>query len=192
MTRTALIGIVETGAGNICSLEAAIARLGRRSIRLTAPSLSDVDQLVIPGQGRFGPVMQQLRKTGWENFLRDWIRADKPLLGICVGMQILYERSEENSDIKGLGVISERIEKLNSPKQPMMGWADICWRDRQADEQVYFVNSYVAPCTNDTIAYCEYGQTFSAVIQRGNLIASQFHPEKSGATGMRLLQQWLC
>ena len=192
MSKPSVIGIVETGAGNIRSLQAAIERSGRECVRLNAPDTATVDQLVIPGQGRFGPVMSHLQRHGWVNYLRDWIQHDKPLLGICVGLQILFRASEENPGISGLCVFDHSVNKLHSPKQPMMGWADIHWENKTAHDQVYFVNSFVAPVFSATVARCEYGQAFSAVVQRGNLTACQFHPEKSGATGMRLLQQWLC
>jgi imidazole glycerol-phosphate synthase subunit HisH len=189
------IGIVETGAGNVASLEAAILRAGHSCVRLSAPptSLSNLSQLVIPGQGRFGPVMSTLNQRGWTPVLREWIQASQPLLGICVGMQVLFESSEEDAGIAGLGVFSGHVRRLHSPKQPMMGWAPVSFEagNGEPEGDAYFVNSFVVPHATEAVAATHYGETFVAAIKKGNTVACQFHPEKSGAYGQSLLQKWL-
>jgi imidazole glycerol-phosphate synthase subunit HisH len=189
------IGIVETGAGNVASLEAAVSRAGHSCVRLSAPStsLTNFSQLVIPGQGRFGPVMSTLNQRGWATVLRAWMQADKPLLGICVGMQVLFESSEEDAGIAGLGFFSGHVRRLKSPKQPMMGWAPVLFESGRLEPSgdAYFVNSFVIPEAAEAVAATHYGETFVAAIKKGNTVACQFHPEKSGAYGHLLLQKWL-
>ena len=194
----ALIGIIETGAGNLTSLEAAIMRAGHTVRRLATPELNDIDQLLIPGQGRFGPVMNTLQKNAWVPVLKQWFAQSKPLLGICVGQQVLFEQSEEDA-VKGLGLLPGTVKKLQSPKQPMMGWCPVAFNEsaRSINDEplhngdAYFVNSYVVTNSAHAVAYANYGQRFVAAVQHGAWAAFQFHPEKSGAYGEYLLKQYL-
>ena len=128
------IGIIETGAGNLASLQAAVERAGRVAVRLKTPQLDGIDQLIIPGQGRFGPVMQTLEDRQWVPALRNWFKNDQALLGICVGLQVLFDASEEDPGVRGLGLLHGEVRRLNSPKQPMMGWAPVLF-DEAADER---------------------------------------------------------
>jgi len=188
------IGIIETGAGNLASLQAAVERAGRLAVRLKTPQLDGIDQLIIPGQGRFGPVMQTLEDRQWVPVLRSWFKNDQPLLGICVGMQVLFDASEEDPGVRGLGLLRGEVRRLNSPKQPMMGWAPVVFGQANADEpngDAYFVNSFVVPAAKEAIAWTQYGERFCAVVRAGTWTACQFHPEKSGAYGATLLDRWL-
>lgn len=186
------IGVIESG-GNIASLIAAIARAGHQPVRLKdADALQAIDQLVLPGQGRFATVMNTLDAMGWRAALLRWRADNKPLLGICVGLQVLFESSDEDPDTRGLGILRGRVRRLDSPKQPMMGWSRVSFPGGQVpDGDAYFVNSFVVTDSDAGIGYAEYGQKFCAVVQSGNWLACQFHPEKSGAYGARLMQQWL-
>ncbi|TDQ45806.1 imidazole glycerol phosphate synthase subunit HisH [Permianibacter aggregans] len=187
------IGIIETGAGNLTSLEAAVARIGLTPRRLKQPTLDGIDQLIIPGQGRFGPVMKTLSNAGWLDVLKGWFIREKPLLGICVGLQVLFEASEEDSNIAGLSILPGVVRRLQSPKQPMMGWAPVRFNKalQTLNGDAYFVNSFVVTESDNAIAYTDYGQRFVAALRVGSWTACQFHPEKSGAYGERLLRQWL-
>jgi imidazole glycerol phosphate synthase glutamine amidotransferase subunit len=187
------IGIVNTGSGNVTSLEAAIAAIGHRPRRLaSADALREIDALVIPGQGRFGPVMQTLEANGWREALGAFRCSGKRLLGICVGMQIFFEASEEDRDARGLALLPGRITRLKSPKQPMMGWSSVQFRNAELQSSdAYFVNSFVMSDSDSAIASTEYGQRFVAAVQSENWIGCQFHPEKSGGYGRYLLSRWL-
>lgn len=188
------IGIIETGAGNLTSLQAAIERAGRSAVRLKTPQLDGIDQLIIPGQGRFGPVMRTLDERNWAPALRNWFSDNQPLLGICVGLQVLFDASEEDPDVRGLGLLRGEVRRLHSPKQPMMGWAPVHFDPAMADEpegDAYFVNSFVVPTCQEAIAWTEYGERFCAVVRKGAWLACQFHPEKSGSYGAALMDRWL-
>lgn len=187
------IAIINTNAGNVTSLIHAITRLGKEARLLASPDdLSDVSQLVIPGQGHFGSVMDHLTQTGWVAAIHNWVAEGKPLLGICVGLQILFEESEEAPGGAGLGIFSGQVTRLRSPKQPMVGWAEVNWQhNRFSTGAAYFVNSFVVRESAQCVAQTTYGEQFCAVVERGNTIAFQFHPEKSGDYGRRIFEQWL-
>ncbi|MDJ0840326.1 MAG: imidazole glycerol phosphate synthase subunit HisH [Acidobacteriota bacterium] len=187
-----LIGIVQPDSGNITSVCDALERLGRNFKLLRTPQLEGIDQLLLPGQGRFGAVMSYLRENGWVEPLREWIAADKPILCICVGMQVLFEGSDEDPHEPGLGIFQGRVTRLDSPKHPMIGWSRVHWsKEGFREGAAYFVNSYGVSDHPETIATTTYGATYCVAVQRGNTAAFQFHPEKSGVWGKELMDQCL-
>ncbi|MEM9102813.1 MAG: imidazole glycerol phosphate synthase subunit HisH [Pseudomonadota bacterium] len=188
------IGIVNTKAGNITSLMAAVKRLNREPVFLETPQmLEECDQLLIPGQGRFGSVMRALEEQKFDVALHQWREQNKPLIGICVGFQILFESSEEDSEAKGMGWLSGHVTKLHSPKQPMVGWASVnCNNIAPFPSGIgYYVNSYVISASSNAVGFTEYGQNFVAAVQSEQTIGIQFHPEKSSAYGMEVLDKCL-
>ncbi len=182
--------IVDTKAGNLFSLKAAIERLGFAVSISDKPIAENFDAIVIPGQGRFGTVMSNLNKSGWVSYLKSAFDLQIPMLGICVGMQIFFEGSEEDPEAVGLGWLKGRAEKLDFPKKPMVGWARLnseVW----SEAIVYFVNSYAIKQSEYSIATTTYGETFCAAVRQGSFIGVQFHPEKSGSQGSELINQAL-
>lgn len=187
------IGIVNTKAGNITSLKAAIERVGFQVKVLETPEVSDIDRLVIPGQGRFGTVMEALNDNDWLPALENWRDEEKPVFGICVGFQIFFDNSEEDPGIAGLGWLPGAIKRLNSPKQPMVGWTAVNPEENSIIPagEAYFVNSFVLESSQHACAYSQYGQRFTSAIQSGPICGVQFHPEKSSIYGMEVLRQCL-
>ncbi len=186
------IGIVNPGSGNITSICDALERLNRPYRVLNEPELEGIGQILLPGQGRFGAVMRFLHHQGWTEVLRDWAARQKPLLGICVGMQVLFDWSEEDPEVEGLGILKGGVTRLVSPKQPMIGWARVHWLAQGfRNGAAYFVNSFVVEHHPSTLAVTEYGVRFCSALARDNLFAFQFHPEKSGIWGKELLAQCL-
>jgi len=182
--------IVDTKAGNLFSLQAAINRLGFNSKILSKPSDEIFGAIVIPGQGRFGTVMENIIENQWPEYLNQAMQQSIPMLGICVGMQIFFEGSDEDPDANGLAWFTGRVKSLNFPKKPMVGWATLdseVWNN----QVVYFVNSYAIKQSEFSIAKTSYGEVFCAAIKKGSFIGVQFHPEKSGEVGSQLLQQAL-
>ena len=196
-----MIGIVDTRAGNLTSVRAALDRLGlAHTTLLAAPEASGVDRLLVPGQGRFGAVMETLDARGWRDALVAWHGENRPMLGICVGQQILFDGSDEDPDARGLGILPGRVRRLDFPKAPMVGWAPVAWQGTSpeasggsevADGDAYFVNSFAARESDAAIARTTYGETFVSAVRSGNTVAVQFHPEKSGAWGQALLATFL-
>ena len=185
------IGVLQPDSGNITSVCDSLTRLGREYRVLPKPNLDGVRQLVLLGQGRFGAVMRYLERFGWVGALREWVAADKPLLGICVGMQVLFEGSEEDRE-PGLGILEGRVTRLDGPKHPMIGWSRVRWSDpRFREGAAYFVNSYGVAAHPESIGVTTYGGSFCVAVARGNTIAFQFHPEKSGVWGKELLDSCL-
>ncbi len=182
--------IVDTKAGNLFSLKAAVERLGYKVTILEKPNSEQFDGIVIPGQGRFGTVMRNLQDNAWPSYLKQAFDNAVPMLGICVGMQIFFEGSQEDPDSVGLGWFKGSAAKLDFPKKPMVGWAKL---DSQVwpEAIVYFVNSYAIKQSQLSIANTTYGETFCAAVKQGSFVGVQFHPEKSGQVGSQLIKQSL-
>ena len=194
-----MIGVVDYGMSNLGSVMNALAHL-RADARLIArgDDLSGVDRLLVPGQGAFGDCMEGLRSRGFAQPLLDWIAADKPFLGICMGLQLLFDASEEAPGVKGLGVFPGTITRFQSAelKIPQMGWNRVEWTAPNplfegipSGSHFYFVHSFYAPRTGAAheAGLTGYGQTYVSAVSRGRVHAVQFHPEKSQALGLKLL-----
>jgi glutamine amidotransferase len=191
--------VLDLGVGNTASMLFALERLGE-SPRLTADPvvLAEADRIVFPGVGSARFAADRIAALGVADTLREFPR---PLLGVCLGMQILYARSEEG-DAEGLGLLTAEVRRLTAaPDRPVphMGWNRLS-RDRPDDPLlegvpedafVYFVHGYAAPVGEETAASAEYGVPFSAVVRRGSVCGCQFHPERSGGAGARILKNFL-
>ncbi|HOP22517.1 MAG TPA: imidazole glycerol phosphate synthase subunit HisH [Gammaproteobacteria bacterium] len=185
------VGVINLNSGNLLSVVSALKRIGHEVQVIDKPAV-DFDALVMPGQGRFAFVANQLNQNNWRSFITEWIHKDKKFIGICVGMQLLFESSEEDKGAVGLAVLKGKITKLQHPKTPMVGWAKLSGNDDFLNQQyVYFVNSYAVSDSEYCIAKVDYGNSFCAAVQKNNLYAFQFHPEKSGDYGLELLQHCL-
>lgn len=146
------------------------------------------DKLCVPGQGIFGRCAANLRDGGLDDVIGEWIAAGRPYLGICLGMQVLFDTSEEHGPIPGLGLLSGAVVKLGpGVRIPHIGWNEV------GDEYYYFDHSYAVQPLDPTIVsgWCEYGQRFAASIATGPILGVQFHPEKSAAAGLALLEGWV-
>jgi glutamine amidotransferase len=194
-----LITILDYGMGNLRSVEKAFQNLGAEC--QVRSQLRGSDKLVIPGVGAFGAAMERVGPLASE--IRAFADGGAPVLGICLGQQLLFEVSEEMGEHAGLGLLPGRVRYLprdRGLKVPHIGWSPlaICRVDGIADrihdgEQVYFVHSLYTECAdpNDTVAIADYGLRFPAMVQRGNVHGTQFHPEKSGEVGMRILRSFV-
>ena len=175
--------------GNLRSVAKALEAAGADVVVTGEPSdIARADGLCMPGQGIFGRCMHSLEATGLGDVVRDWIRAERPYLGICLGMQILFESSEERGPQPGLGVLRGRVARLPSRVTvPHMGWNSVCGR------WFYFDHSYAAyPSADASVrGWCEHGDRFAAWVVEGAMTAVQFHPEKSSSEGISLLREWL-
>jgi glutamine amidotransferase len=198
-----VIAVLDYGIGNLRSAEKALQHLGADARLVSEPDEADgADAVVLPGVGAFGSCMRALRASGLDRVALEAVDRGTPFLGVCVGMQLLYEGSEEDADEKGLGIIAGRVRRLpDGVKHPQMQWnrldmckpADPLLQDLAPDGEpwVYFVHSYAPEDTgDDVIATCDYGGDVVAAIGRPNLWATQFHPEKSGVVGLRLLRNF--
>jgi len=201
-----MITLLDYGAGNVRSVRNAIKKLGFTIQDAKAPTdIAKADKLIFPGVGSFGSAMARLRDLGYIEPLLAYLRADKPFLGICLGLQTLFEGSEESPGVSGLAIIPGQIGRFADSKQhlsvPQIGWNGINIRkesllfDDYHGEKLYFVHSYRAK-ENDqnqewVLTTTNYGEEFVSAVQRGNITATQFHPEKSGAAGLNLLKNFL-
>jgi len=194
------LAVLDYGGGNIGSL---VAALERRSVcfELTADAAVVVaaDAAILPGDGAFGATMDALRARGLDRAVQAVVTAGKPFLGICVGMQVLFEWSDEFGGAAGLAVFSGAVQRFSgAPRVPHMGWNDLTIErphpfvaGLHGGEFAYFLHSYrVAEC-DATVASTDYGGRFAAIVARENVMATQFHPEKSQRTGARLLDNFL-
>ncbi|MBD5634155.1 MAG: imidazole glycerol phosphate synthase subunit HisH [Candidatus Eremiobacteraeota bacterium] len=195
-----MIAVVDYGGGNLGSLISALERR-RAEFEVTADParVAASSAAILPGDGAFAAVMGALRERRLDAAIRETIDAGRPFLGICVGMQILYERSEEHGDHAGLGIFAGDVSRFrDAPRVPHMGWNELeivgdhpFVRGLPANAYAYFLHSYRAGVDARTLAAATHGERFAAIVARDNVMATQFHPEKSQATGAVLLDNFI-
>lgn len=197
-----LVAVLDYGIGNLSSAQKALVRSGADA-RLTrdAGLVADADGVVLPGVGAFGACMDALRDAGLEQVVHAAVASGRPFLGICVGMQMLFDASDEDPSHTGLGVIPGRVVAIpDTVRKPQMQWNEL--RVRTVDPifaglpavpWVYFVHSYAARPDDPSVvvATCDYGADLTAVVRRGNVVATQFHPEKSATDGLAILANFV-
>jgi imidazole glycerol phosphate synthase glutamine amidotransferase subunit len=201
-------GVINYGAGNLGSVMNALGRLGRDVRFVPGPEAlgprSVFERIVFPGDGHFGSAMASLEQSGYVQAIRDWVQADRPFLGICIGLQLLFDRSEEappadGAEIRGLGLVPGAVRRFPGRKVPQIGWNQTRARPGSRlfagipdNSFFYYIHSYYAAPDDGavTAAEADYYLSYCAAVERGNLAAVQFHPEKSGKAGLRLLENW--
>ncbi|MFT6717254.1 MAG: glutamine amidotransferase [Saprospiraceae bacterium] len=187
--------IIDYGAGNVQSVKYALNRLGIDATLSNDPAtIKSADKIIFPGVGAAGPAMEALKENGIDELIPT---LTQPVLGICLGMQLMCTHSEEGN-VMGLGIIDVNVQKfIGEAKIPHMGWNNVSklksslFEGFSTEDQLYFVHSYYVPVNEFTIAECDYIQNFSAAIQKDNFYACQFHPEKSGDVGEQLLKKFI-
>ena len=197
------IAVVDSGSGNLRSVERALAQVGGSPVLTSDPDVvRRADRVVVPGQGAFADCMAAMTRTGLGEAVREVVRAGRPYLGICLGLQILFEESEEHGPVAGLGLLPGRVVRFapSVGKVPHIGWNQVTGaRPEPLLEGVpdgahfYFIHSYLAqPTDPGAVALtCDYGGPFCAAVRMDNLFACQFHPEKSQGMGLRLLSNYV-
>ena len=197
-----MIAIIDYGVGNLFSLESSFAAIGAEVTVTSDPAvLKAADKLLLPGVGAFGDAAEKLRSTGLDAVIRELAAAGKPLLGICLGMQLLFEKSLEYGEHTGLGLIPGTVKPIadvipGELKIPHIGWNALhfhrdcpLFTELREGECVYFVHSfYASDCADAVTATAEYGAELTAAVAKGNVYGCQFHPEKSGSTGLKILK----
>ena len=198
-----MIALIDYKAGNLTSVRKALAAIGADVLTPDTPEqLADVSGIIVPGVGHFAATRNLNQQ--WIDAIVASVGEGKPLLGICLGMQWLFEGSDEAPDCPGLGLLAGRCYRLGANggpvrfKIPHVGWNNLARRrdasivDEVPDgSQVYFTHSYVAPITGDTVAATDHGETFASIVQRGQVAGVQFHPEKSAEVGLQILRNFL-
>jgi glutamine amidotransferase len=196
-----VIAVLDYGIGNLRSAEKALQHLGADASLVTDPDVAaGAAGIVLPGVGNFGRCMEALRSSSLDRVVRAAVAAGTPFLGICVGMQMLYEGSEESPDVPGLGLLPGVVGRLpDGVKRPQMQWNRLLLAEPghpmvaglEAAPWVYFVHSYAPPGGVGVVATCEYGGVVVAAVARDRVWATQFHPEKSGPVGLTLLANFV-
>ena len=199
-----MIAIIDYGAGNIKSVENAMRFLGHEAVLTRDPQqILAADHVILPGVGAFGDAMNKIRSYGLEDVIRKTVEQDTPFLGICLGLQLMFDESEESPGVKGLGLLPGKIIRIPDEgvrKVPQIGWNDLSYPVKgrlfegvAEGSYVYFVHSYYLRAKEREIvtAQTQYGVTIDASVEKGNLFACQFHPEKSEAVGMQILRNFL-
>ena len=194
------VAVLDYGIGNLRSAEKALQKVGADAHLTADPDLiRRAHGVVLPGVGAFGACMAALRASGLDKLAVEAVDDDRPFIGICVGMQLLYERSEEDPDVEGLGVLPSTLRRLpDTVKVPQMQWNvldvpgdPVSFRGIDRPLWVYFVHSYAAQPHEGVVATCDYGGPVVAAVERGRLWATQFHPEKSAKVGLALLRNFV-
>jgi imidazole glycerol-phosphate synthase subunit HisH len=199
------IALIDYRAGNLTSVRKALAAAGAAVLDPVEPKdLDHAEGVIVPGVGHFGAT--RALGPAWIDAIRSLVEGGRPLLGICLGMQWLYEGSDEAPDCGGLGIFAGRCYRLGGGasasssriKVPHVGWNTLEMRCRASivtdvvsGAQVYFTHSFVAPITAETVAVTEHGERFASIVQQGLVAGVQFHPEKSGDVGLQVLRNWL-
>ena len=195
------VALLDYGVGNLHSAAKALDRAGAE-VRVvpTVEEAAGAAGLVVPGVGAYGACLTGLGSAGGAAAVAGWLEGGRPLLGICVGMQLLFEASEEGPVADGVGVVPGKIRRLTGPvKIPHIGWDEVTVRPGSRllaglgdGTRFYFVHSYAPEADGEAVAaVCDYGGRFAAAVEQGNLFGTQFHPEKSGAAGLRLLANFV-
>jgi len=200
-----MIAIVDYGVGNLFSLESSFAAIGAQ-VEVTADpaALRAADKIILPGVGAFQDAARKLRESGLADLLKELAAEGKPLMGICLGMQLLFEKSYEYGCHEGLGLIPGAVRPIadvapKALKIPHIGWNPLIFKKESPlfsgikdGDCVYFVHSfYAADCDESIIATCEYGAELTAAVAKGNVYGCQFHPEKSGKVGLAILESFV-
>ena len=200
-----MVAIVDYGVGNLFSLRSSLAAIGAEvTVTADADVLKAADQILLPGVGAFEDAAAKLRQSGLDKVLKEAAASGKPLLGICLGMQMLFEKSYEYGEHEGLGLIPGAVRPIRDVipadlKIPHIGWNALHFKQAnpllsriQEGDCVYFVHSYYAADCNDyVIATAEYGSELTAAVAKGNVYGCQFHPEKSGSVGLNILKAFI-
>jgi imidazole glycerol-phosphate synthase subunit HisH len=204
VTARARIGLIDYGSGNLRSVAKALEAVGAApELIVKGPIPGGLDALVLPGVGSFGDSVRHLQERGLFEPIREWLMGQKKFLGICLGYQLLFQTSEESPGVAGLGLFEGTVQKFRAPglKVPQIGWNRLTWTppanqrypELPRDPFVYFVHSYYPVPKNKSIiaATAEYGEEFAAAVVADNLLATQFHPEKSQENGLAILRQFV-
>ena len=196
-----MVGIIDYGVGNLFSLRSSFAAIGVEAfVSGDARELKKADRLILPGVGAFGDAAEKLRASGLDAFVREQAAAGKPLMGICLGMQLLFERSYEYGDHEGLGLLKGQVVGMSGRlpeglKIPHMGWNALKLTKSakllEEGSYVYFVHSFYAEnCEDSLAAVTDYGIPITAAVEKDNIFGCQFHPEKSGNVGLAILKKF--
>ena len=201
-----IIGIIDYGMGNLRSVGKAVERMGGRVYVGSDPKkLRQAEKLILPGVGAFGDAIRELKKRGLIPVIKKAIKKKKPFLGVCLGLQLLFESSEESPGVKGLGIWKGKVKRFRLKKSvdfkiPQMGWNQVKWmrsssvsRRVKTQSYFYFVHSYFAEPKDRSliVGNTDYGVKFPSVLANGNVFAVQFHPEKSQKTGLQILKNFI-
>ncbi|MDR2481319.1 MAG: imidazole glycerol phosphate synthase subunit HisH [Spirochaetaceae bacterium] len=203
-----MVGVIDYGAGNLGSVMSALSRLSVKAMFVRGPEelgSTVFEKIIFPGDGHFTTAMKSLHNSGYTDAIREWIQADKPFLGICIGLQLLFESSQEappenGVPVSGLSVLRGNVKLFPGKKVPQIGWNKTISVNKSPLFEglgdaafFYYIHSYYAEPDDpaDIAATAEYDVEFCSAVERGSLHAVQFHPEKSGAAGLRLLENWL-
>ncbi len=200
-----MTAIIDYGVGNLFSLKSSMAAIGAEAVVTRDPAeIERADHIILPGVGAFGDAAEKLKQAGMFTFVQELAAKGKPMLGICLGMQLLFDQSTEYGVHEGLGLVSGEVREIEGviPKNldiPHMGWNALhfvkespLFEGLQEGAHVYFVHSYAAfDCEAHLLATAEYGVPLTAAVQNGNVFGTQFHPEKSGETGLRILKNFV-
>ncbi len=200
-----MTAIIDYGVGNLFSLKSSMAAIGAEAVVTRDPAeIERADHIILPGVGAFGDATEKLKQAGMFTFVQELAAKGKPMLGICLGMQLLFDHSTEYGVHEGLGLVPGEVREIEGviPKNldiPHMGWNALhfvkespLFEGLQEGAHVYFVHSYAAfDCDAHLLATAEYGIPLTAAVQNGNVFGTQFHPEKSGETGLRILKNFV-